>query len=122
MRSTRVLFQLVVGVGLILTVSSAYLIHKEHETLSRLLNPGENQRTTEVNSRWLDLKTNDPPSWDRVVAWLGMLGYQSVSGVPTQIGQYHAASSVLTVFSHPFHYPDKDFPAQLLELDFSNQR
>ena len=70
MRSTRVIFQLLVAVGLILAVSSAYLIHKEHETLSRLLNPGENLKTTEVYSRWLELKTEDPPSWNRV-PWPG---------------------------------------------------
>jgi penicillin-binding protein 1B len=121
-KSSHFLFQLAAVVSLILTISSAYLIHKERDTLSRLLNPGENLKTTEVYSRWLELKTDDPPSWDRVIAWLGMLGYRAVPGAPAHSGEYHAAYPLLAVFSFSFHYPDKDLPAQLLELSFSNQR
>ena len=36
---------------------SAFLIHKEHETLSQLLHPGENAQATDVYSQWLDLQT-----------------------------------------------------------------
>ncbi len=121
-KSSQVLFRCVAVISLILAASSAYLIHKEHETLSRLLNPGGEFKTTDVYSRWLDLKTSEGPTWDRVVGWLGLLGYRLAPSAPAEVGEYHSMYPTLTVFVRPFTYPDKELPAQLLELHFSDQR
>src|SRR5947208_2053820 len=112
-KSSRVFFRLFSAGFLFLAVSSAYLIHKEHETLTRLLNPGSDIKTTDVYSRWLNLNMEDAPSWDHVAGWLGTLGYRLVPGAPTVPGDYHAVYPTLIVFARPFRYPDKDFPAQL---------
>ncbi len=121
-KTSRLLFRLLAGLGLVLAVSSAFLILKEHETLSRLVHPGENPRITEIYTRWLDLKMSNPPSWDRAVGWLEVLEYHAVSGAPAQPGEYHADYPALFVFARSFRYPDKDLPAQLLDLRFSGRR
>ena len=43
-------------------------------------------------------------------------------GAPTQPGDYHAVYPDLIVFARVFRYPESDWPAQLLDLHFSNQR
>src|ERR1035437_5264845 len=110
------------GVGLLLALvlACAYFVHKERETLSRLVNPGSGLKSTVVYSRWLDLRPGDPISWNRMAAWLESVGYQSVPVLPAQPGLYHAAYPDLTIFARPFRYPDKDFPAQILHLEFSS--
>ncbi len=105
--------------GLILVLSCVILIHKEQETLSRLLNPGAGPSVTEVYSRWLDLSTQAPCTTERVVGWLRLLGYQVVRDRLVSPGQYIAGPSMVSVFTRPFQYPDGAYPAQLLELEFS---
>ncbi len=108
--------------GFVIILCCIILIHNEHETLSRLLHPETGPMSTDVYSRWLDLKTNEPCSQDRLIAWLLRLGYRRLSDQPTQPGEYRAGASSLTVFTRPFRYPDGDYPAQLFELEFSGNR
>src|SRR5258706_10771547 len=121
-KSSRLVFRFMVVAGLVLAAITGYLIHKEQETLTRLLNPGENAKLTVVYSRWLELKAGDSPSWDRLLGWLAATGYQAVSEAPVQPGEYRAVQPSVTVFARSFRYPDKNLPAQLLELRFSGQR
>src|SRR5262245_45042661 len=106
-------------VVLALTISSIILVHQEHETLFRLLHPGESAPPTAVFSRWLPLDPRAPVSWNRVTKWLAALEYRAVSNAPAGPGEYYAAYPDLSVFAHSFRYPDKDMPAQLMNLRFS---
>ena len=121
-KASRLLFPLAAGALLVLTIAAALLIYKEKETLSRLVHSGANPKSTVVYSRWFDLRASDAPSWDRVIEWLVRTGYHSVSGVPAHPSDYAASYPTLTVFTNPFRYPDKDYPAQLLELRFSDRK
>jgi len=120
-RTSRLFLRLMGGVVLVLTISSAILIYKDRDTLSWLVNPGANPKTTEVYSQWLDLGPSESSTWDRVTQWLVATEYRAVAGFPTQPGEYRAVYPTLTLFVRPFRYPDKDFPAQLLLLEFSDQ-
>ena len=118
-KSSQLFFRGVIIVSLILVVASVYLIRKEHETLARLMNPGMDLQTTDVYSRWLELKTDERPSWGRVLAWVNFLDYHSVPGAPANPGDYHAAYPELIIsLSGLSLLSDKDFPAQLLDLHF----
>jgi len=107
---------------LFLASTSAYLIYQEQETLSHLGHPGENPRETDIYSRWLELESQNPISWERTIQWVKSIGYRPVTGTPNEPGQYSANSPELTIFARPFRFPDKDYPAQLLRLTFHDQR
>src|ERR1051326_4978813 len=118
-KTSRYAIRLGTGIAFALVLLSGYFIHKEHETLSRLAHPELIPSGTDVYSRWLDLKVSEPPSRERILRWLDMVGYHAPPSEPAQPGEYHAGGSVVTVFARSFRYPDRDEPAQLLELRFS---
>src|SRR5258706_13239110 len=121
-KTSRWAARFLIAFGILIILCCILLIHKEHETLSRLIHPESGPMSTDVYSRWLDLKTGGLCSPHRVLAWLDMLGYQRMPTKPTQPGQYYADSSSLTIFTRSFHYPDGDYPAQLFELEFSGNQ
>jgi penicillin-binding protein 1B len=121
-KTRRLLLRLVVVSVLVFVSICAFLIYKERETLSRLGNPGQNAEATQVYSRWLDLAPQTGGSRERVLGWLAALNYRPVTGTPSQAGDYSANDAELIVFSRPFRYPDKDYPAQLLRVEFRRDR
>src|ERR1700687_5302852 len=121
-KTSQFFIRLSLATAIILALISGYLIHKEHDTLSRLVHPETSRTSTYIFSRWMELQTRDPCSLNRTVGWLEMLGYRRVQHGPAQPGDYSAGPSSLTVFVRPFQYPDKEDPAQLLELRFSGDR
>jgi len=121
-KTSRWLARFVLAVGLLLIGTSVYLIYKEQGTLSRLGRPGENPRVTNIYSRWLEVSAPSPLSWERTLAWLAALDYRAVTGLPHEPGEYSTHNSEIVVFCRPFRYPDKDYPAQLLRLEFRHQQ
>jgi len=117
-RSAQWLVRMAAGTVLVLALCAAYLIIQDRATLSRLGQPGANPKTTEVYSAWLELQLDQPCTWERALAWLEAVGYHCAPGMPHQPGDYRADYPLLTVFTRPYRYPDKDYPAQLLELRF----
>jgi penicillin-binding protein 1B len=57
-----------------------------------------------------------------VVCLLRLLEYQEVPGSPAQPGQYSAERKELQVYARGFRFPDKDYPAQVLRLEFDAGR
>jgi len=121
-RNRSLLLRLVVGTVLAFASLCAFLIYRERETLTRLGNPSWNAETTQVYSRWLDTAPQAGVSWERTLGWLAALNYRSVTGSPALAGGYSANYPELIVFTRPFRYPDKDYPAQLLRIEFVRGR
>ena len=120
-KTTGWLLRFMAGTVVVLALSSALLIYKERDTLSWLVNPGLAPAATDIYSRWLEMKADDSLSWARAVGWLQATEYRGISTAPSQPGDYHAAYPDIEVFARPFRYPDKDYPAQRLVLNFSNR-
>lgn len=114
---------ILLGLALLtLTFSCAIALYREEETLAFLLKPENVAQTTPVYSRWLDLRMDRPVVWERIVRWLEMAGYARVESDPSSVGQYRVQDSQLIIFVRPFKYPDHDYPAQRLRLEFRDRR
>jgi len=121
-KTSKLFIRMAAGTAVLLVVVSTYLIHKGHETVSRLVHPETIPASTAVYSRWMDLNTRESCSRERILAWLQRLGYERMTGDPVKPGQYRDGLFGLTAFVRSFRYPDQEYPAQILELHFSNQR
>src|SRR5262245_20074485 len=110
----KIIFQSALTAALLVVGIAAFFVHRERETLARLAHPETVPSGTLVYSRWLDMSPRVPCSLERLTKWLEVLQYRRVEGRPTQPGEYSSGLFSLDVFTHPFSYPDGDYPAQLL--------
>src|SRR5689334_436759 len=100
-KTSRIIARTVGALVVVLAIVTAYLVHRGHDTLRRLLNPGESAKATEILSRWLALRTDGSLTWGHTVAYLDMTGYRSMSTDPTEPGDYRSDFPTLTIFVRP---------------------
>ena len=117
-RPSRFVFPFIAVGTICFAISCGILIYRGHEKIEALLHPSSLMPPTDVYSRWLDLKTPGLTR-DYILAWLQALGYKNTgAAAPAAVEQFSVSDSDLTVYLPPFSYPDKDFPLQLLKLQF----
>ncbi len=107
--------------AIVFVLTAAWFVYKERATLAWHVQGEAAARPTVIYSRWLDLKGDESLSQERIIAWLDLLGYKRTPSPPHSSGEYFSEGSRIILFTQFFHYPDKDLPVQLIQLDFSSK-
>lgn len=120
-KTSRFFLRSTVLVLAVVTLSCTYLVIRERQTLALLVDGGVAAKPTEVYARWLTLQPGSRITAEAVLAELKVLDYVAVPGLPQKPGEFQNGGDRLIVYSRGFRYPDKEFPAQAIQVHFAKE-
>lgn len=105
---------------LLLTIIAAYLIYLDAQVKPRF-EGNKWQVPAQIFARPLVIELKQEITIKEVVDELSLLGYRKVA-TPREVGEYSYKDNKLNVYRRTFYYPDKTYPAQLIQIGWKKSR